>query len=274
MATRVPQLPYVYWLIDQETVGYFSYENRRRRLTNYSILLDDTRTVGYEIRNPLTGYNYAYHLRVKKKFADQVEEAQNYSFKLGLGLSTSSFAYLWGVRGRYVALMALLNGVFVTELLGYLMSNQMLGTTSQQELHSLLVAIRNVGPSHEFYKHLEALVNRLEPHQDINGDLEWVAGAYWNEKKNDNIQGLQGISIVTATVSAAAIFSHWFRNGYKRGWGWWLLAGAAHYNLYNNLELYVNDTGAGDTTMAVGHSLHAMQPVGCMDRLLGNARPV
>ena len=124
MATRVPQLPYVYWLIDQETVdetvddfiGDFSYENRRR-LTNYSIMLDDTKRVGYEVKNPITGYNYAYHLRVKKKFADQIDEAQKYSFHLGLGLSTSGFAYLWGVRGRYVALMALLNGVFVTELL-------------------------------------------------------------------------------------------------------------------------------------------------------------
>ena len=120
MASRIPQLPYVYWLIDQdrqETVGDFSYENRRR-LTNYSILLDDTKKVGYEVKNPITGYNYAYSLRVKKKYADADEEMLKFSFLLGLGLSISGFSYLWGVRGRYVALMALLDGVFVSELLG------------------------------------------------------------------------------------------------------------------------------------------------------------
>ena len=100
------------------------------------------------------------------------------------------------------------------------------------------------------------MVRMFEPHKDINGDLEWVAGAYWNQRMNDKIGGLQGISIVTASVSAAAIFSHWFRGGYKRGWGWWLLAGAAHFNLYNNVELYVKDTSIGN--MQVGHGLHAM----------------
>ena len=60
MASRVPQLPYVYWLIDQDS--HAQYENRRR-LTHYSILTDGTQKVGYEVKNPITGYNYAYRLR-------------------------------------------------------------------------------------------------------------------------------------------------------------------------------------------------------------------
>ena len=89
-------------------------------------------------------------------------------------------------------------------------------------------------------------------------DYEYIAGAYWNERMNDKIDAMCGISIISATVSAAAIFSHWFRNGHKRGWGWWFLATLAHYNLFDNINLYVKDTGAGDTIMALGHTEHAL----------------
>ena len=116
MASRVPQLPYVYWLIDQDKVRDTQYENRRR-LTHYSIMTDGTKTVGYEVKNPLTGYNYAYRLRVKNEIAVKTQEALEFSFLMGLGLTLSGLSYLWGVRGRFVAFLCLLNGVVATEVL-------------------------------------------------------------------------------------------------------------------------------------------------------------
>ena len=257
MASRVPQLPYVYWLIEQDKVRDTQYESRRR-LTHYSIMTDGTQKVGWEVKNPLTGYNYAYSLRVKNGVAVKAQEALEFSFLMGLGLTLSGLSYLWGVRGRFVAFLALLNGVVATEVLGWaIRSVQMLGATSVEELEATLKQIAVVGETHKNYGDLLNLVRRFNNPQNVSDDYEYIAGAYWNERMNDKIDGLCGISIVSATVSAATIFSHWFRDGYKRGWPWWFLATLSHYNLYDNITAFTNDTG-GDTVMQIGHRQHAL----------------
>ena len=251
MASRVPQLPYVYWLIDQDS--HAQYENRRR-LTHYSILTDGTQKVGYEVKNPITGYNYAYRLRVKNEIAVKAREQLEFSFQVGLGLTLSGLSYLWGVRGRYVALMCLINGALVTEIIGWARrSVQMLGATSVEELEATLKQIGLVGETHKDYDALVMLIKRFNP-QNVIADYEY----YWNERINDKIDAMCGISVVTATVSAATIFSFWFRDGYKRHVGWWFLAFLGHYNLYDNLKLYSKDTGEGDVVMALGHTEHAI----------------
>ena len=257
MASRVPQLPYVYWLIEQDKVRDTQYQTRRR-LTHYSILTDGTQKVGWEVKNPLTGYNYAYRLRVKNEIAVKTQEALEFSFLMGLGLTLSGLSYLWGVRGRFVAFLCLLNGVLATEVLGWARrSGQMLGATSVEELEATLKQIGVEGESHKDYDNLVTLIKRFNP-QNVIADYEYIAGAYWNERMNDKIDALCGISIVSATVSAATIFSHWFRNGHKRGWPWWFLATIAHFNLFDNINLFAKDTGAGDDVMAIGHTEHAV----------------
>ena len=69
---------YIDWLLNRSR-PIRPYTNRRRAL-NYSLLVDNSQIVGYEFKNPLTGYNYAYRVRVAKQNATEDERKLKRSF--------------------------------------------------------------------------------------------------------------------------------------------------------------------------------------------------
>ena len=55
---------YINWLIRKhQTKSKVRGYSNRRRLENYSILVDDSRLVGRSLKNPITRYNYGYRSR-------------------------------------------------------------------------------------------------------------------------------------------------------------------------------------------------------------------
>ena len=97
--------PYIFWLQEntseppqkQEQVG--PYESHRRRLIAFDINTDQSALAGYSWRNPLTGHNYAYQLRVDVKMLDNSDKAYKFAALMGAGYITLSAIYLYMVGG-------------------------------------------------------------------------------------------------------------------------------------------------------------------------------
>jgi hypothetical protein len=249
----------VYWLIDQDTtpatVDY--YVNNRRRLTHYSIMIDDAKLVGYSVKNPITGHNYAYRMRFKKDVAEMGEFAMKASWWIGFGVTGTSSAYLYKTRGGKVMAAVLGASVLATEASSWYFTTYVDWVAKYKTQENVLqhaLHVRQQGEKHPDYNHFLALVKTFEPSGDINGDLEWAVGAYFNMRIVDKVGALQGISVVSAAVSAATIFTHWQRGGRKLGWGWWLLALGAHYNTADNIIGWVIEDGT--TAITARHDLH------------------
>ena len=90
---------YIHYLLERD--GAISpppkrtYQNRRRMI-NYSIAYDNTRLAGYEVKNPITGHNYAYRLRVKKADWEKVDKAMKGMFlEQALFTIPLNCVYIW-----------------------------------------------------------------------------------------------------------------------------------------------------------------------------------
>ena len=109
-----------------------TYQNRRRMI-NYSIVYDDTLLAGYEVKNPITGHNYAYRMRVKKKDWEKVDKTLKEMF-LGQALITIPLNcfYIWWAFGFPAVLWSLGHGVVITEVAaGYVDKHQKEYTAEQ-----------------------------------------------------------------------------------------------------------------------------------------------
>ncbi len=206
---------------------------------------------------PLTGHNYAYQLRVKNKIAKKTKEALEFSFLMGLGVTTACSVYLGGTRGWKLMAFVLGAGVALTEGIAWSYRRAFWKqVNSETELYDKLRTTQTEGETGANWGQLQDFIKMYDATN--SKDLQYAAGALWHMRKNDDIQPIQGISMVTAATSAATINTHWYRGGYKKGWFWWLLAAAAHVNLADNVYAWYSDSPDSKKpgALAIGHRAH------------------
>ena len=256
-------VPYIDWLIsrderDRSKMGKPLEYTNRRRLTHYSIMTDSAKVVGYSVKNPITGYNYAYRYRFNPRFAKVMDGVLENAWVVGLSTTLIGSAFIWRSRGWKV--MAAILGVAIasTEAYAWYWNNVLdwvkLYKTEQGILNHMLY-VRSQGPGHTDFPSFMNIVKMFEPNNNPNGDLEWAAGAFFNMRVVDKIDLQQGISFLSSAVSAGTIFSFWQRGGRKLNYWWWWLAAEGHANLFNNIRLWATDSKVGD--VSIGHGPHA-----------------
>ena len=98
-------VPYIDWLIsrdererDRSKMGKPLEYTNRRRLTHYSIMTDSAKVVGYSVKNPITGYNYAYRYRFNPRFAKVMDGVLENAWVVGLSTTLIGSAFIWRSR--------------------------------------------------------------------------------------------------------------------------------------------------------------------------------
>ena len=110
---------YIHYLLEREGITSpppkrTAYQNRRRMIA-YSIMYDDTQLAGYEVKNPITGHNYAYRVRVKKADWEKVDKAMKGMFlEQALFTIPLNCIYIWWSLGFPAVLWSLGHGVVNT----------------------------------------------------------------------------------------------------------------------------------------------------------------
>lgn len=234
---------------EEEATGV--YQSHRRRAMEYTTWMDATSVVGYMIRSPLSGHNYAYRARVKTWNAEKLAQAYEGAFVSGA---------LWTALG-VIYLRVGWNWRLAMWVLGLSM-----GATEGLSLVSD-VAFRQLCPEDDVKKFQQTVQkfvdqnvgNFKEQAEFYGGDVEFLAGKIHHTYWVDKIPRLQGISLVYSATGAAALHRLLLRGGYKQSWLNIILGVAAAYPVYVITREYIK---TGNKTLAggeqVSHTAHAL----------------
>ena len=238
---------FIFYLLNQQRT------KPRRRLAKFNLVYEQSKVGGYFWRNPLTGFNYAYRLRIDN--TDRQEwEKQDANLKvaavMGAIMTGVSTLYL-GVISKpwyWYPLLVLGSGVGVTEGIGAAVKYLGMTRFKSQAEHQKEMEDEYAkgGAAKEFID----LVYK--------GDPEYASTKIWFGYYQDKILPLQGSSIVTNTLSGFAVHKFWWQ-GLRHRYGWlvWILGLLAQYPTLDALLALVVMWGPQvETGSQVAHGLH------------------
>ena len=260
---------YIHYLLEQEGIispppKRTAYQNRRRHLLAYSIAYDNTRLAGYEVKNPFTGHNYAYRLRVKKTDWEKTDKLLKEMFLAQALFSIPiNCIYIWWAFGFSSVLWSLGHGVVITEAVaGYVDKHQKEYTAEQ--LRNIQARGPNAGSDFEKaeYQAVNNLCKRVGMHNEPieHSDMDWVAGALKQRRVNDKIKPCQGISAVTSITTGHVAWDLLVsRLLGKKPFSWTaaLLGLVGVFNLGRIVYMWAKDKSKKEEDEAqIAHSMH------------------
>ena len=234
----------------EEPTGAYQVHSRRRAM-EYSTWMDATSLVGYMIKSPLSGHNYAYRARVKTWNMEKNAKAYEEAFHSGLIWTILGVLYLrvgWSWR---LSMWVYGLSMGVTE-----------GLSGFYDY-----AFRQLCPEDDPKKWqdtIQKLVDQgskpwIAQVENEGGDVEFLAGKIHHLYWVDGIPRLQGISLVYSATGAASLHRLLMRGGYKQSWINLLLAVGACFPVYAITREYIK---TGDKLLAggeqVSHSAHLL----------------
>jgi hypothetical protein len=225
MATQVYTDIYPQWLIRKTS---------KRRLARFRVAYDASKVAGYSVKNPLTGTNYAYMMRVDSLDPDDWKEKDDFlkwSFRKGLLYTGFGFAVAGYISKPtwWYPVMLLLVGVGTTEIKAWYDESFFTQFKTEGEYQAAVQNDYNSDP---------AFRNMVD--EAYRGDPEYYASKTWFMSTQDHISRFQGISILMNVVAGFCMERTAFGFGGVRGQYW---------NL-NNLETWLVMLGWGPAVIS------------------------
>ena len=265
---------YINWLIRkyQTTHAKRGYSNRRR-LANYSILVDDSRLVGRSLKNPITGYNYAYRIRCRESVAKEMDKGLKKMFNDQAWKLLCCVIYTgWTGGWRDVVNMLFWAGLY-TETAAWRVRRKRPDRhdITREQFIALAVQVIEEGPKStrelpvwmDDYDRWEAWAKMYDPYNmtfSQGADPEWVAGALWQRWIVDGDGMRQGISLPSSAAAGHVMARFWLHNGWKSSNPLlWILAAVGHWLGWEYLRVFLDDRKAKKEMEERGESseLHA-----------------
>ena len=250
---------YINWLLRkyQSKSKPVPYSNRRRTL-NYDPDVDSTVLVGRSIKNPVTGYNYAYRIRANEDNAKELDaglrkmfnqqawkllacviytgwtggwrDVVNMLFWAGLYTETAA----WRVRRKRPTRHKVTRDQYIREWYRVVQE----GRDSTRKLPVWMEPYTSIDTYCKMYDHMNRSIAE-------GADIEWVAGALWQRWVVDGDGLRQGVSIPANAAAAHVITRFWLHNGWKsNNLILWFLAASGHWLSWEYIKAYWDERKA------------------------------
>jgi hypothetical protein len=230
---------FIFYLLSQQRT------NARRRLAKFNLVYEQNRVAGYFWRNPLTGFNYAYRMRLDN--ADQAKwQLEDAKLKVcaWMGLVAGLISVLYaGVISKpwyWYPLLVVGTSAVETELIGAFGDYYVLGKFAT--LAEFQYSIEGQ------YLHTPGAKAAID--SAFKGDPEYAASKLWFQYHQDKLGLIQGSSVVTNTLGGFAFHKFWWKGlRHRHGWLTWMLGLLAQYPTL-------------DATIAMGYDMFATKTPG------------